>query len=181
MSERELIISLSGIFAVFVLPVIVWLIFRMFAHRERMAMIARGIHPNGPAPSEESRWATFGQPMRPGEMLDPVQAQYAMRRSIMLAAVGLAITIGLSFLGYGPWLILGMIPLFIGVAQLMIATLGNSGMQPRMGAPYAAAPPPAPPPPQPPSGPSTAYESSYAYRPAPQEPSPPALEPGSDR
>lgn len=85
---------------------------RYFSHRERMAMIARGIAP----PRRAARILN-----RPGSA--------ALRGGLITAMVGLAVTIGSYMLGYllpppfsavpgklGPWLLPGLIPLCIGVA-----------------------------------------------------------------
>jgi hypothetical protein len=96
-----------------------------------------------------------------------------MRRGLMTTAVGLAILIGLSFIGYhggdgpfspayvrpGPWLLGGLIPMFVGIAQIIIALMsgaaftfriapGAQGMPPPSQRPYGSAqqqPPPPPP------------------------------------
>jgi hypothetical protein len=85
---------------------------RYFNHRERMAMIARGIEP----PPRTLR--IFN---RPGSA--------ALRGGLITAMVGLAVTIGTYTLGYllpppfsavpgklGPWLLPGLIPLCVGLA-----------------------------------------------------------------
>jgi hypothetical protein len=85
---------------------------RYLDHRERMAMIARGIEP----------------PQRARKLLGrPGSA--ALRGGLITAMVGLAVTIGLYTLGYllpapfsavpgklGPWLLPGLIPLAVGAA-----------------------------------------------------------------
>jgi hypothetical protein len=88
------------------------LLIRYLDHRERMAMIDRGLTP-------PERAHTL--PTRP--------ASAALRGGIITAMVGLAVTIGLYTLGYllppslsatpghiGPWLLPGLIPLFVGLA-----------------------------------------------------------------
>ena len=87
-------------------------IVRYFNHRERMAMIARGIEP----PPRTLRFFN-----RPGSA--------ALRGGLITAMVGLAVTIGSYTLGYllpppfsaipgklGPWLLPGLIPLCVGLA-----------------------------------------------------------------
>jgi hypothetical protein len=88
-----------------------------------------------------------------------------LRKGIMLALIGLAILIGLSFIGYdnngpfnspemhpGPWLLGGLIPMFVGIAQIIVAVLsgaqlGPIGQRPAPPPYPGAAPPPPPPPP----------------------------------
>jgi hypothetical protein len=92
---------------------------------------------------------------------DPGSAQCTLHAGIKTTMVGLALLIGLSFIGYrsdefppihpGPWLLGGLIPMFVGVAQIIIALL--SGATLNMRAPLG--PPPNVPPssPPPPGGP----------------------------
>lgn len=61
-------------------------------------------------------------------------AQQQLRKGMQVAFVGLALLIGLGFIGYrgdgsfvyGPWLLGGLIPLFVGVAQIIGAVLGGA-------------------------------------------------------
>jgi hypothetical protein len=91
---------------------------------------------------------------------DPNSAQCTLRRGIVTAMVGFAILIGLSFIGYrggdgpfvpasihpGPWLLGGLIPMFVGIAQIIIALMSGaafaSPIQPPPGSP--GPPPPGP-------------------------------------
>lgn len=88
------------------------LLIRYLDHRERMAMIDRGL-----TPPERAHML----PVRPPSA--------ALRGGLITAMVGLAVTIGLYTLGYllppslsatpghiGPWLLPGLIPLFVGLA-----------------------------------------------------------------
>jgi len=84
---------------------------RYLQHREHMAMISSGMHP-----------ASLRQQRRSGGML---------RAGLIIAMVGLALTIGLYPIGFilppiyatipwhlGPWLLPGLIPLGVGVALI---------------------------------------------------------------
>ena len=90
---------------------------------------------------------------------DPNSAQCTMRRGIITTMVGFAILIGLSFIGYhggdgpfspatirpGPWLLGGLIPMFVGIAQIIIALMSGAVFMIRMGPPPigpAGSPPP---------------------------------------
>ena len=74
---------------------------RYFVHKERMAMIERGMVP------PENRIAFPRTP--------------AARRStgIFLTVVGLAVTLGLLTLGIGPWLLAGLVPAAMGIGLLL--------------------------------------------------------------
>ena len=96
---------------------------RYIDHRERMAMIARGIDPYRPRRS------------RRGTGL--------LRAGLIVGMVGLALTIGLYPLGYilpavvtatplhvGPWLLPGLIPFAVGSALVISYYLGQDSRPP---------------------------------------------------
>lgn len=99
-----------------------------------------------------------GPPLTYNNYEDPNSAQYTMRRGILTTMVGFAILIGLSFIGYhggdgpfspatirpGPWLLGGLIPMFVGIAQIIIALMSGAVFVLRMGPPPAGmgTPPP---------------------------------------
>lgn len=185
------LIPLFGMLMVFGLPIGGWITVRVLQHRERMAMLQRGIvpppdsrmwrrgawrgmqAPPGPAwtPPPTPPWtpqagAVPPQPP-PNVVYDPESAQYAMNNGIKTTMVGIALLIGLSFIGWrgdgvfhpGPWLLGGLIPMFVGIAQIITALMagaqlmmrppmGPPGMQPPPAArPYGGAPGNAEPPP----------------------------------
>jgi hypothetical protein len=70
---------------------------RYLTHRERMAMIDRGMEP-------------------PYVPKDPTEL---LRRGTVTALMGLALLIGLGTMGLGPWLLGGLLPLFAGLAMLI--------------------------------------------------------------
>jgi hypothetical protein len=85
--------------------------------------------------------------------------------------IGFAITIGMSFAcgdeGHpGPCLLLGLIPMFVGIAQVIIALMSGASFRPAQpwASPQSAPPPLGGSPPPPPGAPPT-YDSSYTYRP----------------
>ena len=91
---------------------------RYIEHRERMALIARGIDPN----TLRRRRRGVG----------------VLRAGLIIALVGLALTIGLYPLGFmlpssitqaplhfGPWLLPGLIPLGVGGALVISYYLGS--------------------------------------------------------
>ncbi len=92
---------------------------RWFKHREIMAMVDRGVVPEQYAQGMARAWRPKGRAL--------------MGWGIALAALGLALMIGLWPLGFnrpgtttryplnfGPWMLVGLIPLFCGVALLII-------------------------------------------------------------
>ncbi len=96
---------------------------RFIDHRERMALISRGIDPNSL------------RRQRRGVGL--------LRAGLITAMVGLALTIGLYPLGFmlpvsitgapfhfGPWLLPGLIPLGVGSALVISHYLGQDGRPP---------------------------------------------------
>ncbi|HLW00408.1 MAG TPA: hypothetical protein VKT82_17205 [Ktedonobacterales bacterium] len=91
---------------------------RYMEHRERMAMIARGI-----TPPEDQR-KSLSQPMF-------IRRAGVLQGGLITAMVGLALTLGLYPIGFyvplslvgpyhlGPWLLAGLIPLAVGGALIL--------------------------------------------------------------
>jgi hypothetical protein len=193
----EILVPIFAIVFLFGVPVAAWIISRVLAHQERMEMIRRGIVPPsdprlfrdmqrrgwqaGPIPPPPGPGLGAVPPTPPPNMYDEqFYAQSQLRKGITVTMVGFALLIGLSFIGFrgdgrmefGPWLLGGLIPMFVGIAQIINALLNGArfpGMQsaggPATQSPFTAQPPPAggmppnPPPPQS-SGP-------YGWRPGP--------------
>ena len=177
MAPHEDITAIFAILVIFGMPIAFAMASRWYAHQERMAMIQRGMAPPQNAPFGRGR-ASYSQP-GPAPAA-PVDLDYAewhanrmLHKGIVVGMIGLAITIGLSFInGFvgrpGPWLLGGLIPMFIGIAQIIIAVLSGAtfgGM--RMS---SAPPPPLGQPSQPQAGPYQApprdvTPGPYAWRP----------------
>jgi len=96
---------------------------RYIDHRERMALIARGMDPN--------------------RLRRHRRGTGVLRAGLIIAMVGLALTIGLYPLGYmlpatltrsplhvGPWLLPGLIPLAVGSALVISHYLGPDSRPP---------------------------------------------------
>ncbi len=129
-------------------PIAAWIVSRVLAHQERMEMIRRGFMPPpdprvmrramkyGPAPAPGWQPGTMppGFVPPPGALDADYYAQHQLRRGIQVAFVGLALLIGLSFIGhhggggyvFGPWLLGGLIPMFVGIAQIISAVLSGA-------------------------------------------------------
>ncbi|HEV2740180.1 MAG TPA: hypothetical protein VGU66_16485 [Candidatus Elarobacter sp.] len=184
----------DGIVAIFVFmflfgfPVAAFIVARVLRHHERIEMLRRGIVPPFEFDKRAYRaWRRTGAPWPPGPGgPGPAQApwpqpapatwqqqrvdddpQCALHKGIRIAAVGLALVIGLSFIGGtpgspdfrgGPWLLAGLIPMFVGIAQILIAVLSGAQLPGVQGRTTLIPPPPYPPPgpgappPQPPPG-----------------------------
>jgi hypothetical protein len=173
------VVAALAVVCIFGLPVAGWIVTRMLKHMERMEMIKRGIVPPDEAAAKWDKWERFAasRQANAGPFVTPPSnwnssAQICLRKGMVTAAVGAALLIGLSFIGYkgdgtfypGPWLLGGLIPLFVGLAQIANAIV--SGAQfPRSGVTIGPMPPPPPnagPQPPPASGP-------YTYRPGSTE------------
>ncbi|MGP6159277.1 MAG: DUF6249 domain-containing protein [Vulcanimicrobiaceae bacterium] len=177
-------VALFAILAVFGFPMGALVFARWLSHRERMEMIHNGMAP----PSGKVDWRAMRSQPPPGPgPYDYAQAaaQATLRKGITVAFVGLALTIGLSFIGYddstvrwhpGPWLLGGLVPLFVGLAQILSALLSGASFPTRRWQGY---PPPGPAGPGDPAQPETqTFDGSYTYRPgSTQELRPPAPPP----
>ena len=145
-----------GALAVLILfggPVAAWIVHRVFSHAEYMAMIRNGMTPP-PDPRAMRRAARYGWTPPPAgpaagnpwaaapaapPQAPPIPnaygeyagyyAQRQLHRGMVTAFVGLAILIGLSFISpghLGPWLLGGLIPMFVGLAQIITAVLSGA-------------------------------------------------------
>jgi hypothetical protein len=100
----------------------------------------------------------MGAPMPPYVPVDdPDSAQCTLHGGIKTAMVGFALLIGFAFIGYhndgpfgtptihpGPWLLGGLIPMFVGIAQIIIALLSGAtfGVRTPLMGPSGGPPPP---------------------------------------
>jgi hypothetical protein len=190
------LIPLAAIFCIFGLPVLAWLGTRAMAHRERMELLRQGVVPDKLNRSQQQSWTASAPAATPvprassscgsDDEWTPESARQALRKAITITMIGFALTIGLSFIGLdgdewhpGPWLLGGLIPLFVGLAQLIMAVLSGATLRPSAqtwSIPPGAQPPPYTPTP-PPNG-ATTYDGSYTYRPgSTQELRPPTSPP----
>lgn len=104
---------------------------RYLHHRERMALIHQGIHPNSLRDENPQRLK---------------RSRRMLRAGLIIAMVGLSLTVGLYPIGFllptaftttpfhlGPWLLPGLIPLGVGIALIVSYYLEQnaSGTQPQ--------------------------------------------------
>jgi len=195
-----------AILCIFGLPVTAYIIVKVLAHKERIELIRRGY-----APPPDGNWkkATLRDRMddvrdRVGarQMGDPTPPPYAgpapgmydldgpqrqLNKGIMVALIGLAITIGMSFIGMdnsgplgtpgfhpGPEMLAGLIPMFVGIAQIINAVLGGAQLGNFRARSYG-------PPGGPMPGPSASSPFSQPGRPyAPPPPPPPRPNPSEE-
>ena len=186
--------AVFGVMFIFGAPVLAFIVSRVLRHQERIEMLRRGMMPpefnkrayrawrkSGapwppPGAAPQTPWAQSAPGAWPQRADD--DAQFALYKGIRIAAVGLALVIGLAFIGGtpgapnfhgGPWLLGGLIPMFVGIAQILIAVLSGAqlpGVQGRT----TFIPPPHPPPgpgapPQPPPNYGTAPPPPWAQQP----------------
>ncbi|HEY0383196.1 MAG TPA: hypothetical protein VGC72_13465 [Candidatus Elarobacter sp.] len=184
MHHDDSIAAVAAFMFVFGAPVLAFIVSRVLRHQERLEMLRRGFVPPFDFDKRAYRaWRKSGAPWPPGAgsaaqtpwvqpappnwpQRDDDDPQRALFKGIRIAAVGLALVIGLSFIGGtpgspdfrgGPWLLGGLIPMFVGIAQILIAVLSGAqlpGVQDRTMYTPPPYPPPGPgaPPPQPPPG-----------------------------
>ncbi len=130
-------VATVALFCIFGLPIIALMVHRVLRHQERIAMIQHGFPVDAdPRDSYRAmrRAAKMGvPPSQVGDFAPLFYAQARLQRGITTTFVGVAIVVGLSFIGYhhgtispGPWLIGGLIPLFIGLAQVSGALLSGA-------------------------------------------------------
>jgi hypothetical protein len=188
-------VPVVGILVLFGLPITYAIISRVLAHQERLEMLRRGI-----VPPPDPRWAKKAAkhgwyqqtpyPAQPQTAQYPTEAQEYqagcyLRKGITVAMCGMALLIGLSFIDSGtpgPWLLGGLIPLFVGIAQIIIALLSGArlgsfgfyGMPPNATRPPGAEYQAPQPPPSSVNGPRDVTPGPYAWRPGPTT----ELEPG---
>jgi hypothetical protein len=165
-------VAIIAIMVIFGMPLAYAISHRWWSHQERLEMIKRGMTP--PPETRAARRAqragydpfVYSQ-MQPPYAMHEQSPQYAdrvLRKGVNIAMIGLALVIGLSFIRPGipgPWLLGGLIPLFVGLAQIILALMSGAHLGvftlqgPPPVQPHTAAPPP----------PSPYQEGPYGWRP----------------
>lgn len=132
-------VAIAAIAVLFGLPISGWIVVRVLVHLERMEMIKHGLVP----PPDAGPWGRHGRGAWRRMSDRPPEGEGAddsLRRGVKTTMIGLALLIGLSFIGYhrsagpfgmptidpGPWLLGGLIPTFIGVAQILVALMAGA-------------------------------------------------------
>jgi hypothetical protein len=189
------------------LPVAGWIVSLVFRHHERMEMLRRGIVPppqfdrqaykawrksgaSWPPPggAQQTTW-TQQQPAPPPPPPqwnaspddDPQRALY---KGIRVALIGFALTVGMGIVFGGfhhnPIILAGLIPMFVGIAQIIVAVISGAQL-PGVAPSVTFIPPPQPPPgpgaPPPPPGYGQASPPPWAERPRFEELSKPVPPP----
>ena len=158
------IVGALAVTCIFGLPVMAWIVSRVLAHQERMEMLRHGVVPP-PSARDMRRAAKYGwtpdathqDPSNQYYYVSDFQAQQQLRKGMQVACVGLALLIGLGFIGYrgdgsfvyGPWLLGGLIPLFVGIAQIIGAVMSGATFGPGVARQRFGMPPPTGPAPGP--------------------------------
>ena len=150
------IVAALAVSCIFGLPILGWIVSRVLAHQERMEMLRRGFIP---PPNARDLHRAMKQGWGPAPVAGqyPYQGDYyaqrQLRKGIQVAFVGFALLIGLGFIGYhgdgryvyGPWLLGGLIPMFVGIAQIVSAVLSGATIaSPNAGAAFQPGPAPGP-------------------------------------
>jgi|SRR5580658_4061210 hypothetical protein len=160
-----------AIIFIFGAPVAAWIVSRVLRHQEQMEYLRRGMVPPPHVSGRAfRRWyrevnrtgATGVPPPWPTTPTTPAAApqmpyyppgddpQHALFKGIRTAIIGLGILLGVSFFGGtwgsadfhgGPWLLLGLVPMFVGIAQIIIAVLSGAQL-PGVGRTTFIPPPP---------------------------------------
>lgn len=92
-----------------VLLVVLIITLRWFVHKERMALISKGV------PLENKRTKEERQ-------------KIYLSVGITISLLGLVLTIGLATIGIGPWLLAGLIPLAIGLSVVLASLVLKPAM-----------------------------------------------------
>src|SRR5579884_8959 len=139
MTVGDNFVAVIAVLCIFGLPMAYAIASRYFAHQERLAMIQRGVVPPDkhwakqaarqgwcdPGPSNPQSYDAYGYA--------DWQANRSLRKGITLAMIGFALLVGLSFIDVGrpgPWLLGGLIPMFVGIAQIIIAIISGARFGP---------------------------------------------------
>ena len=85
-----------------------------FRHKERMAYLT-AIRPVQPSVAGT---AANDAPSDPHYNYPPAALPHPLSTALVTTGIGLGITLGLLPIGFGPWLIVGLVPLFVGLVRL---------------------------------------------------------------
>lgn len=131
MHNSDNFVAVVAILVVFGMPLAFAMAHRWWSHQERLEMIKRGMPPPID-PRAAKRAERAGYSYSSYASADPNSCYYPdrmLRKGVTVAMIGLALLIGLSFIdpGHpGPWLLGGLIPLFVGLAQIILALMSGA-------------------------------------------------------
>lgn len=181
------------------MPLAGWITSLVFRHHERMEMLRRGIIPpptfdkaaykawkrsGAPWPPpgagpQQTAWTQQPAPPPPQWAPSPDDdPQRALYKGIRVALIGLAITIGIGWVfGFrgNPVVLGGLIPMFVGIAQIIVALLSGAQL-PGVTSQTTFIPPPHPPP-----GPGAPPPPGAGFGTSGSPPPPWAQQPGRPR
>lgn len=140
-------VAALAVFCIFGAPIGAFVIMRVLAHRERIEMIRRGMVPPPGSYRNAKAWRNAGEAAAPpgwnGAVNELESPDRSLQKGIRTALIGLALLIGLSFIGSdtngplntfeihpGPWLLGGLIPMFVGIARIITALLSGARLGP---------------------------------------------------
>jgi hypothetical protein len=137
MQSSESFVAVIAILVIFGMPLAFAMSHRWWSHQERLEMIRRGIpppiDPRAARRAERAGYDPFAYSRQgaPAYAADPSSyyPDRMLRKGVTVAMVGLALLIGLSFISPGhpgPWLLGGLIPLFVGLAQIILALMSGA-------------------------------------------------------
>jgi hypothetical protein len=127
MDQSELvmpwIVAIVSIVVFIGLPLSAWVLFRYFAHRERMEMIRHGMVP--PMPSSYDAGAGGSSSVD----------RLMVRGGISLFVIGFVVLLAISSIAYetahsllGPWLLGGILPMLAGIAEILTGLRGRKSV-----------------------------------------------------
>lgn len=172
---EDVLVPLFAMMFLFGAPVAAFIVSRVLKHQERIEMIRHGIMPGADVPPSAAGaappWTVpkgTAAPAPPPYAMSYIEfsaAQAQLRKGLMTALIGFAILIGLFFIDVnhlGPWLLGGLIPMFVGIAQIIVAILSGARFGPPV-QPYQQMP--GRPSPEMSTPRDVTPGNSYAYRP----------------
>lgn len=130
MQTSESFVAVIAILVVFGMPLAFAMAHRWWSHQERLEMIRRGMPPPiDPREARRAERAGYSYASYAASDMTAFYPDRMLRKGVTVAMVGLALLIGLSFIRPGtpgPWLLGGLIPLFVGLAQIILALMSGA-------------------------------------------------------